>query len=95
MSIPENKRAEIIAVAKAQAMRNFRWLLAIGKPVAFEDALHGVITPDNYDRRGLSSVVTELKAAGVIEFAGFRVSRKPSHHQATKRLWILRSKVAV
>ncbi len=87
------KRAELIAAAKAKASRNFRRLLATGKPVAFEDALHDVVTPDDCDRRGLSSVVTELKDAGVIEFAGYRISKKRSHHSATKRLWKLRSAV--
>lgn len=78
-----------LSIAKAKSKRTFLKLLAKGHPVAFEDAIKHVETPEGYDRRGLSSIVTELIKSRVIVRAGFRQSHRPGHHNATKSLWKL------
>lgn len=88
-----NQRARQIAEARNKCKCAFLRKLASGQPVAFEDAIRSIETPGGYDRRGLSVVVIELMKDGRIERAGYRQSRRPDHHGATKRLWKLKGGV--
>ena len=73
----------------AQAEAIFRLMLALGKPVALEDALRIVVTPDGFDRRAFGSIPARLHKDGEIFPAGFRESKTGKHNHGIKRLWVL------
>lgn len=76
----------------AQAFAIFRRMLREGKPVAFEDAIRGIQTPDGFDRRSFGWIPAAMKRNGEIVPAGFRESGNGRHHCAVKRLWVLAPK---
>ena len=73
----------------AQAEAIFRRMLAKGEPVALEDALRIVVTPDGFDRRAFGSIPARMRREDEIVRAGFRESKTGKHHSGTKRLWVL------
>lgn len=78
----------------AQAEAIFRRMLSKGLPVAFEDALKAVETPEGIDRRCFGFIPAKLKKDGLITEAGFRVSANSKHNAGIKRLWVLAEGVA-
>ena len=73
----------------AQAFAIFRRMLHTGKPVAFEDAIRPIETPDGFDRRGFGWIPAAMHRDGEIVPAGFRESVNARHHCGVKRLWKL------
>lgn len=73
----------------AQAFAIFRRMLSTGKPVAFEDAIRPIETPDWFDRRGFGWIPAAMHRDGEIMPAGFRESETSSHHNGIKRLWVM------
>lgn len=73
----------------AQAEAIFRRMLAKGEPVALEDALRIVVTPDGFDRRAFGSIPLRMQRDEEIVRAGFRDSKTAKHHGGTKKLWVL------
>ncbi|QDV71740.1 hypothetical protein Poly24_54800 [Rosistilla carotiformis] len=72
-----------------EAEAKFRRLLRTGKPIAFEDAICDVNTPEGFDRRALGAIPAQMHRAGEIVKAGFRQSDSAKHHCGIKQLWRL------
>ena len=66
----------------------FRKCLAMGKPVALEDATQTVDYPDGFDKRALGWITRGMERDGEIIEAGFRRGVSSSCNQAPKRLWV-------
>ncbi|WP_168564339.1 hypothetical protein [Crateriforma spongiae] len=77
-----------------QAAAIFRRMLRTGKPIAFEDAVRGVKTPDWFDRRAFGHLTAAMHRDGEIVPAGFRISETAKHNHAIKRLWLSASVTA-
>lgn len=73
----------------AQVKVIFYRMLRKGKPVAFEDAVRRVPTPDDFDRRALGAIPARMHKDGEIVKAGFRTSESAKHHAGIKQLWRL------
>jgi len=73
----------------AQAAAIFKRLLAKGRPVAFEEAAKGVVTPEGFDRRAFGHIPAGMARRGEIVEAGFRRSAVSRAHSSPKRLWVL------
>lgn len=73
----------------SQAFAIFPRMLSKGKPVAFEDAIKPIATPEEFDRRGFGWIPAALHRDGEIVPVGFRESTNTRHHCGPKRLWVL------
>lgn len=72
----------------ARATKAFNKLLDSGKPVAFEEALKHVETPESLDRRCFGWIPASMHRDGLIVPSGFRLSNNAKHNNGIKRLWI-------
>ena len=72
-----------------QAAAIFYRMLRTGTPVAFEDAVRDVKTPEGFDRRAFGHIPAGMAKAGEIVEAGYRRSEVSQAHCAPKRLWVL------
>ena len=77
------------------AETSFRQLLATGKPVALEDATHGITTPEGFDRRAFGIIPRVMLRNGEIVEAGYRRGTSSLCNSGIKRLWIYLDKKAL